>query len=105
VECSDGSNSSVLWGTTTSRGNQGVAFDQGLFRADCEGFDVSFDNSKAITKLNFTSCDGGVVGANAFPSLPRTASLRCPDEMQVVGLFGTVEAKSYGLLKVGLYCM
>jgi hypothetical protein len=46
VECSDGSNSSVLWGTTTSRGMEGVSFDQGMFKADCQGFDVSFDIPK-----------------------------------------------------------
>jgi hypothetical protein len=47
-----------------------------------------------------------VVGANAFSSLPKTASLRCPIvDMQVVGVFGAFDAKSYGLLKVGLYCI
>lgn len=103
--CSDGSNSSVLWGSTSSRGKNGVPFDQGIFRAEFQGLDVAFDNSKAISKLNFTSCSGGVVGENAFSSFPRSASLRCPSDMQVVGVHGVADAKSYGLINVGLYCI
>jgi hypothetical protein len=95
----------VLWGSTVSQGNQGIPFVQGTFGAGCGGFDVSYEVPIAVFKLKFTNCGGGVVGGNVLSSYPRTASLRCHSEMQVVGVFGVYEPQSYGLPKVGLYCM
>jgi hypothetical protein len=106
VECSDGSNSSALWGNTTSKnGNQGVPFDQGPFGAGCRGLDVVYDEA-SINRLNFSNCGGGLVGgATMFVNVPQNSSLRCPTGMQVVGVYGAFEPEIMGLVKLGLYCI
>jgi hypothetical protein len=104
VECSDGSNSWALWGATTIRANQGDPFTEGTFGTGCRGFGVAYEPQTSINKLDFTDCGGGEVGGY-ITTESKSASLRCPTGMQVVGLFGAYETVSYGLLKVGLYCM
>jgi hypothetical protein len=100
VGCSDGSNSSVLWGISTlGKDETPFEFVEGAFGSSCRGFDVAFGPGIIYT-LNFTSCGGGVEGGY-FPTTP-SASLRCPSGMQVVGLHGVINT---WLIKVGLYCM
>jgi hypothetical protein len=68
VQCSDGSNSTGLWGATyhnasgvVTQGNAFAVPTSGTLAAVCGFVDVLFD-SLAVNILDFTACGGGLVG-------------------------------------------
>lgn len=105
VECSDGSKTTDLWGTR-EEADPFIQPGAGAFASGCPGFDVT-SGTISINKLSFTACGagGGVVGGFTRDTSTST-SLRCPDGMKVVGVFGSYSASTVaGLLQIGLYCV
>ncbi len=117
VECSDGTNNTDnpadIWVKSYvnvgGQQVQGVPFANpatGSLPTGCSGFNVTYA-ATGINKLDFSaqpSCGDVVAGGFSDPS-GVTVSLRCPDDMRVVGVYGTYdELGNTGLNRIGLYC-
>lgn len=111
VQCSDGSNSTGLWGATyhnasgvVTQGNAFAVPASGTLAAVCVFIDVIFDGL-AVNILDFWACGGGLVGGENSEGLLKSATLLCPEGMQVVGVHGKYDTSGdTGLATFGLYC-
>jgi hypothetical protein len=102
IQCSDGSQSTDLWGYADENTEGFSAPTADTFATGCSSLDICTRDFGSgyifVTKLDFTACGGNVVGA-----VGTLTTQACPSGMRIVGVHGRSSA-NLGVQALGLYC-